>query len=396
MFKIFLLITTSLATSIFAQSLNEIVDISFKKNQDLKSIEQSIQIAKEDIKISKNWQNPIVTLGANDIWFEDTLSRDKEAMQAQYIAISQTIPLGDKLELSEEISKKDLNLSYFELKDKKLQLKSKIFESGYTILILEKKYELLSKYKSNVEKLIILLNGLYENGNIKQSDILELNIMEKQITKEQISIKNLISNLYLNLEKISFEKISSINESLEPKELSFKTDINTHPKIEELIQKAEIFSDVSKLEKAKKYSDLKVNVGYFQRDDKFKDYANISLSLPLAIHNTEDVKSLKAKMKSNEIKHKLENLKNSFDLEIKSLENSSNSYYANYKIIKESIIPLKEEIQKSLESYNSFNLIKPQETIKNLNELIKYEIEMLNELNNYYKTYSKALYYTQG
>lgn len=396
MFKIFLLITTSLATSIFAQSLNEIVDISFKKNQDLKSIEQSIQIAKEDIKISKNWQNPIVTLGANDIWFEDTLSRDKEAMQAQYIAISQTIPLGDKLELSEEISKKDLNLSYFELKDKKLQLKSKIFESGYTILILEKKYELLSKYKSNVEKLIILLNGLYENGNIKQSDILELNIMEKQITKEQISIKNLISNLYLNLEKISFEKISSINESLEPKELSFKTDINTHPKIEELIQKAEIFSDVSKLEKAKKYSDLKVNVGYFQRDDKFKDYANISLSLPLAIHNTEDVKSLKAKMKSNEIKHKLENLKNSFELEIKSLENSSNSYYANYKIIKESIIPLKEEIQKSLESYNSFNLIKPQETIKNLNELIKYEIEMLNELNNYYKTYSKALYYTQG
>lgn len=396
MFKIFLLITTSLATSIFAQSLNEIVDISFKKNQDLKSIEQSIQIAKEDIKISKNWQNPIVTLGANDIWFEDTFSRDKEAMQAQYIAISQTIPLGDKLELSEEISKKDLNLSYFELKDKKLQLKSKIFESGYTILILEKKYDLLNKYKSNVEKLITLMNGLYENGNIKQSDILELNIMEKQITKEQISIRNLISNLYLNLEKISFEKISSINESLEPKELSFKTDINTHPKIEELIQKAEIFSDVSKLEKAKKYSDLKVNVGYFQRDDKFKDYANISLSLPLAIHNTEDVKSLKAKMKSNEIKHKLENLKNSFELEIKSLENSSNSYYANYKIIKESIIPLKEEIQKSLESYNSFNLIKPQETIKNLNELIKYEIEMLNELNNYYKTYSKALYYTQG
>ena len=53
-----------------------------------------------------------------------------------------------------------------------------------------------------------------------------------------------------------------------------------------------------------------------------------------------------------------------------------------------------QKIQKNIENYNSFELIKPQESITNLNELITYETKALDELQKYYESYSQLLYLT--
>jgi len=204
----------------------------------------------------------------------------------------------------------------------------------------------------------------------------------------------MIDNLYLKLEQISYKKIDTINASLEVEELVLNMDILTHPKIKMQEEKVRKFHELSKLELENEKGDIKVNVAYFNRDSKFKDYANISVNIPLSLYKTEKVKALKQKIKANEESSNLEDTKQNFRIEFMSLENNINSAYKNYSIIHETIIPLKQKMQKNIENYNSLAGIKPQIAIRNLNELISYELKSYEQLKEYFSNYSKSKYYT--
>ena len=59
MVKIFL--ASSLTLSLLsAVTIDELVKNSFEKNYDLKSLDKSIAVANEQIKVSKNWENPML------------------------------------------------------------------------------------------------------------------------------------------------------------------------------------------------------------------------------------------------------------------------------------------------------------------------------------------------
>jgi len=396
MFKNIALVAYLSVSSSLAVSLDEMVDTVLLHNQDLKGIEYSIQVANSQINLSTNWKNPTLTIGVNDIQFNDMTKRDLEPMQAQYIGFSQVIPMGEKLELQKEISLKDKNIALYTHEDKKLQLKSFVYEYGYSIVILEKKYELLNKYLQNIKSLEELSSSLYENGKMKQTDIIDLKISYSRTVLEQKKLKNLISNLYLKLEELTYTKIESIELTLDMDSLSLPVKFNTHPKVLLFKEKSLKYNDISRLELEKRTSDIKVNVTYFNRDTKYEDYANISVNIPLAINGTEKVKSLKAKQKVNELKSRLKDLENSYKYSVMMLQNNLDNALFSYKIIKETILPLKEKVQKNIESYNRFSLTSPQTTIKNLNDVIKYELMLLDEIQKYFTAYSKSRYFTQG
>jgi len=396
MLKNIIIATSLIISSSYATSLDEMIDNVLKKNHDVKSLEKSIELANSQIAISTNWNNPTISFGANDIQFENTFDRDVEPMQAQYIGYSQVIPIGDKLNIKKEISIRDKNIATFTLEDKKLQLKSKIYEYAYNIVILEKKYTLLNKYLKNIKSLEELSNALYENGKMKQNDIINLRVSYSKIILKQKNFKNLINNLYLQLENITYSNIDKIDISLDMDKNNLIKKFDTHPKIQLIKEKSLKFTDISRLEIAKKTSDIKFNIAYFQRDSKYEDYANISVNIPLSIYGTEKVKSLKAKLKAQEIQSSLLDIKQTFKTKTTMLQNNIDNSKQTYKIIKDTIIPLKEEVQNNIESYNSFSQITPENTIKNLNDVIKYELMLLDEIKKYFTSYSKSIYFTQG
>lgn len=396
MFRKILYITLITISSSWATTLDEIVNKVIENNQDLKSLTKAVEVSNQQIELSNNWKNPVLTFGANDIQFSDVTKRDLEPMQAQYIGFSQIIPMGDKLDIQEDIAKSDKKITSFTLENRKLELKSKVYEYVYNILIFEKKYKLLIKYQDNIEKLEELSNAFYENGKMKQSDILKIKILHSKIELRKVNLKNLINNLYLKLEELTFSSIDKIEASLLPRAISFDGDLENHPKIlmtKELSQK---FNSLSKYEKANKSSDWKVNVAYFNRDSKYEDYANVSVNIPLSFYNTEDTKALKAKLKSQEVMSKLDNLKQKFKISTKTLLNNIDKATKKYEILKETMIPLQKGIQQNLDSYNSFSQASPQESIKNLNEVISYEMMLLDELKEYFTSYSKLTYFKQG
>lgn len=123
----------------------QLVQNTYEKNYTITGLQKAIMGANEDIILAKKWQNPMLIFGMNDIQFDDVSRRDLEAMQAQFIGITQVIPMGDKLEYKEEIALKDKEILTLILEDKKLELQSKIYELSFSIAILEKKIKTIGK-----------------------------------------------------------------------------------------------------------------------------------------------------------------------------------------------------------------------------------------------------------
>lgn len=391
MFKI--LLSSFLASSLLsAVTIDELVKNSFEKNYDLKSLNKSIQVANEQIKVSKNWENPMLAFKTNNIGLNKPLSNQKE----YGIELSQVIPIGNRLDIEESIALKDKNIKEFDLEDKKLELESKIYEYSYNILILEKRYKLIENYLKNIEKLQELYSSLYKYEKASLNEVLNTKVSYLDLKLELDNLKTMIDNLYLNLELISYEKVQTIDENINIKEIN-KASINqefnlNHPKVKTLQEDSLKYKDMAKLEEAKKYSNVTLSVEYMQNQEQ--DYANVSVGIPLPLYKTENVNALKAKLNSNETNDKLDSFLHNLSLQSNIYLNNLNQSARNYKLIQKEIIPLKQKIQENIENYNSFDMVKPQESINNINELITYETKALDEALKYYESYSQLIYFT--
>jgi outer membrane protein, heavy metal efflux system len=388
-----ILLSSFLASSLLsAVTIDELVKNSFEKNYDLKSLNKSIQVANEQIKVSKNWENPMLAFKTNNIGLNKPLSNQKE----YGIELSQVIPLGNRLDIEESIASKDRNIKVFDLEDKKLELESKIYEYSYNILILEKRYKLIENYLKNIEKLQDLYSSLYKYEKASLNEVLNTKVSYLDLKLELDNLKTMIDNLYLNLELISYEKVQNIDENIDIKEIN-KASINqefnlSHPKVKTLQEDSLKYKDMAKLEEAKKYSNVTLSVEYMQNQEQ--DYANVSVGIPLPLYKTENVNALKAKLNSNETNDKLDSFLHNLSLQSNIYLNNLNQSARNYRLIQKEIIPLKQKIQENIENYNSFDMVKPQESIDNLNELITYETKALDEALKYYESYSQLIYFT--
>ena len=388
-----ILLSSFLASSLLsAVTIDELVKNSFEKNYDLKSLNKSIKVADEQIKVSKNWENPMLAFKINNIGLNKPLTNQKE----YGVELSQVIPIGRTLDIEENIAKKDRNIKQFDLEDKKLELESKIYEYSYNILILEKRYKLIENYLKNIEKLEELYSSLYKYQKASLNEVLNTKVSYLDLKLELDNLKTMIDNLYLNLELISYEKVQTIDENLDIKEIN-KASINqelisTHPKVKTLEEDSSKYKEMASLEEAKKYSNVTLRVEYMQNDEQ--DYGNITVGIPLPLYKTENINALKAKLNSNETNDKLDSFIHNLSLQINIYLNNLNQSARNYKLIQKEIIPLKQKIQTNIENYNSFDMVKPEESIKNLNELITYETKALDEALKYYESYSQLIYFT--
>ncbi|WP_151950423.1 TolC family protein [Aliarcobacter butzleri] len=387
-----ILFSSSLVISLLgAVSIDELVNDSFEKNYDIKSLEKSIEIANHQIAIAKNWENPMIAFKTNEIMFDKPLSNQKE----YGVELSQAIPIGKKLDIEENIAKNDRNIQIYSLEDKKLELESKIYEYSYNILIFEKRYELLNTYQKNLKKLENLNTLLQKYEKVTLNEVIDSQISSLDLNLEQENLKNSIDNLYLNLEQITYKKVDSITQNLDIKRIDKEkatSNLSSHPQVKTLEENSTKYSQMASLEDAKKFSSVTVSLEYMQ--NKEQDYANVTVAVPLPIYKTENVNRIKAKLNANETNDKLDSLLHNLSLETQIYVNNLNQNVRNYEVIQKEIIPLKQKIQKNIENYNSFEKSNPQDSIKNLNELITYELKALDEVQKYYENYSKLIYYS--
>ena len=380
------------ASYLFGTSIEDIVQKSLENNFDIKSLENSIEIANFQIKQAKNWENPMISFKANDIM----LNKNYLNNQKEYgIELSQAIPIGKKLELEESIAKKDKLLQEQTLQDIKLEFESKIYLYSYTILILENRLKLLNEYQKNLNRLEELYTKLYSYDKVSLNEILNTQISKYDLQMKINELQTTKDNLYLSLEQISYEKIDKIDDSLVLKDIN-KQQIEEllifHPKIQTLQTTSQKYKDTAQLEDAKKFSSVTLALEYMQ--NKEQDYANITMSMPLPIYNTENINKLKANLNTNETNNKLDSQIHNLRLQTKIYLNNLEQYKTNYKILQEKIVPIKQKIQKVLEEFVGFDKESLKENLNSLNELIDYEMKASEQLEKYFENYSELIYYS--
>jgi len=380
------------ASYLFGTSIEDIVQKSLENNFDIKSLENSIEIANFQIKQAKNWENPMIRFKANDIM----LNKNYLNNQKEYgIELSQAIPIGKKLELEESIAKKDKLLKEQTLQDIKLEFESKIYLYSYTILILENRLKLLNEYQKNLNRLEELYTKLYSYDKVSLNEILNTQISKYDLQMKINELQTTKDNLYLSLEQISYEKIDKIDDSLVLKDINrqqIEELLIFHPKIQTLQTTSQKYKDTAQLEDAKKFSSITLALEYMQ--NKEQDYANITMSMPLPIYNTENINKLKANLNTNETNNKLDSQIHNLRLQTKIYLNNLEQYKTNYKILQEKIVPIKQKIQKVLEEFVGFDKESFKENLNSLNELIDYEMKASEQLEKYFENYSELIYYS--
>ncbi len=380
------------ASYLFGTSIEDIVQKSLQNNFDIKSLENSIEIANFQIKQAKNWENPMISFKANDIM----LNKNYLNNQKEYgIELSQAIPIGKKLELEESIAKKDKLLQEQTLQDIKLEFESKIYLYSYTILILENRLKLLNEYQKNLNRLEELYTKLYSYDKVSLNEILNTQISKYDLQMKINELQTTKDNLYLSLEQISYEKIDKIDDNLVLKDINrqqIEEQLIFHPKIQTLQTTSQKYKDTAQLEDAKKFSSITLALEYMQ--NKEQDYANITMSMPLPIYNTENINKLKANLNTNETNNKLDSQIHNLRLQTKIYLNNLEQYKTNYKILQEKIVPIKQKIQKVLEEFVGFDKESLKENLNSLNELIDYEMKASEQLEKYFENYSELIYYS--
>jgi len=380
------------ASYLFGTSIENIVQKSLQNNFDIKSLENSIEIANFQIKQAKNWENPMISFKANDIM----LNKNYLNNQKEYgIELSQAIPIGKRLELEESIAKKDKLLKEQTLQDIKLEFESKIYLYSYTILILENRLKLLNEYQKNLNRLEELYTKLYSYDKVSLNEILNTQISKYDLQMKINELQTTKDNLYLSLEQISYEKIDKIDDSLVLKDINrqqIEEQLIFHPKIQTLQTTSQKYKDTAQLEDAKKFSSITLALEYMQ--NKEQDYANITMSMPLPIYNTENINKLKANLNTNETNNKLDSQIHNLRLQTKIYLNNLEQYKTNYKILQEKIVPIKQKIQKVLEEFVGFDKESLKENLTSLNELIDYEMKASEQLEKYFENYSELIYYS--
>ncbi len=392
------LLTVLLPLFVNAQSIDNIVTSALEKNSSLKALESSINITKKQIELSTKWDNPIVNIGATDIQFNDYKTRNKEAMQAQFVGLTQAIPLSDRLEFAKKVANNDYSISKYNLENKKLELQSNIYEYAYRIKLLQERIFLFEKFKKNVIDLESLLKNFYKYGKAKQSDILNVQILYNELNLKQKQLQTFLDTNFLKLEELSYEKISNIDVNTNIKNIVLSKEISNHPKILSFKQTTNKFTNISKLENEKKIPDIKLNVTYFERSQEYEDYMNFSISFPLPIYGRESIKETKAKFQSQQVKNQLDDLENKFLISIDTLQKNIDNAIDAYNIIEKTIIPKYDELQKILEKNNSYLLktnIDTRQLIKNQNEVIKYKLKAIDEKEKYFSSLAKSYYFTR-
>lgn len=380
------------ASYLFGTSIENIVQKSLQNNFDIKSLENSIEIANFQIKQAKNWENPMISFKANDIM----LNKNYLNNQKEYgIELSQAIPIGKRLELEESIAKKDKLLKEQTLQDIKLEFESKIYLYSYTILILENRLKLLNEYQKNLNRLEELYTKLYSYDKVSLNEILNTQISKYDLQMKINELQTTKDNLYLSLEQISYEKIDKIDDNLVLKDINrqqIEEQLIFHPKIQTLQTTSQKYKDTAQLEDAKKFSSVTLALEYMQ--NKEQDYANITMSMPLPIYNTENINKLKANLNTNETNNKLDSQIHNLRLQTKIYLNNLEQYKTNYKILQEKIVPIKQKIQKVLEEFVGFDKESLKENLNSLNELIDYEMKASEQLEKYFENYSELIYYS--
>jgi len=390
--KIFLpLLFTSF---VYGQSLEVLLLKVKTQNVDLQELQERIMIGDEQVALADTWENPTLGLGVNDLLIDDITSRDLEPMQTQFITLSQKIPMGDKTALKNGIASVDKDIVSALYAQKLSRMRAALSGFAYKVAIIEKKLALISEYQYNVKKLKRLHAKRLEVGKSTQSAVEKAKILEKNLVVKKRKLSTMKRALLYKIENLVYEDVTSVEVSLSL-DKQVDIDIKSHPIMIVSNLKVQKATQTLKLSRANTMPDVKLGVGYFQREDR-SDYLALNVGFDLPVRGKEERAIKIALLKESQAKKALKSQAFKLQREVDILKELMVDSLKNHHIIKKEIVPKQHYIQKLLEREIFTKNTSATALLTNLNESIVLELEAYTEMDSYFEAYAKLVYFEGG
>jgi len=357
-------LSLALPVWLLAVPLEILIENAKNNHISLKTIEQRVSALDDDLDISQNFADPLLSLSMSDIQFNSLTDRSREPMQATSVSLQQKIPyFGKRDALSQKITakKRVLELSIDEMK---VKLTKAIKITAYSIWQIEEELKIIDEYfkltKQNIE-----LSSAYANSDSKS----HMSIMSAEMTLSELRIKQsrlhgMLDGFYKKISYLSAMEVTKL-ELLLTIQPHIHIDIFSKQKYQNISYKRKLASLKAaekeiKLRELDKYSDPVVSAAYFHRE-KFNDYANLGVAFSLPLYGTQDLQIQKAKKISLAKKSEIADYDNLLSSKILEVHSKIEDAFRVYDIIHNQSMP---QIEHMFELSSS--------SIKNGDELFIY------------------------
>ena len=336
--------------SLHAQTLREVIDYSQRHNYQLQILQEESEIIDREADIVGAWSDPVLQAGMNDIQAVQPLSRNVEAMQNQFITLSQAIPLNNRLEIASDVEKEKLLVV-----EQKKEILSVNIAFGVRKAFIEAQFaqsslSILDRYISFLKRPMDLLVNL---------SAVEKNSVEKYITTQllqktyQFQREAWLRNIEVAKERIELIgnlKIDNFSDEVVLKNYHYQTleellsllDMNS-PELHMRDALKNVANHEIELAQAKEQTDFTVTGGYYQRFDR-NDYVSVAVSFPLYIHKKQSNKTVQAMKKSNIQNLTYEQTKVQLEQGLKITFHQLQSLYDELKILEQSGVKINQLI----------------------------------------------------
>jgi len=294
-----------LSFSLNAQTLQETITYSLQNNYQLQILQEESEIAGREAAIESTWADPILKVGINDVQADHPLSRNIEAMQNQFVTLSQTIPLSNRLELSSAIEREKQKV----IEQKKEVLRVNI-AFGIRKAFIEAKnaqenLSVLDDYISFLKTPLTLIINL----SAVESDSVEKYIKTQLLQEEyQLQRENWLQRIAIAKERIELIgnlKMDDFSDevALKSYHLASQSELlmqleQQSPELKMVLALRDVANKGIALAKAKEEADITVTGGYYQRFDR-NDYVSFSVGMPLFIHDKQEHRKVQAMKRAN-------------------------------------------------------------------------------------------------
>ena len=294
-----------LSLSLTAQTLEESIAYSLDNNYQLQILEEEKFIVSEQKSIVSLWDDPVLTLGINDIQSDRPLSRNVEAMQNQYAVYAQSIPLSNRLKVAGEVEEEKRRLIENKQEALKVNIASGIRKAFIDAENSQKTLKILDDYIKFLRTPMSLLVNLstIEKGSVDK--YIKTELLQKTYQLQRENALQRIEIAKEQIELIGNLKIESFDDTVPLKNYELNSLETLLAQIEEQSPELGIaiaLKDVAlkgvELAKEKEQADIKVTGGYYQRFDR-NDYVSFAVSYPLYTRGKQERQRVQALKRVN-------------------------------------------------------------------------------------------------
>ena len=298
-------IILALSLSLQAQTLQETIDYSIQNNYQLQILEEESSIVLEQKEIVSLWDDPVLKAGINDLQSDKPFSRNVEAMQNQFVGLSQTIPLSKKLEVASQIEDEKVNVLEQRAEALKVNIAFGIRKAFITAANSKSTLSILDEYIAFLNTpmdLLIKLSSVERNSVDKyiKTQLLQKSYqLQRENALQRIGIAKEQVELIGNLKMDEFsDEVMLQNLHEQSLEILLAKISEQSPELGIATALKGVASKGIALAREKEQADITVTGGYYQRFDR-NDYVSFSVAYPLYAHGKQEKQRVQALKRAN-------------------------------------------------------------------------------------------------